>query len=170
MADDGFEIRALSGTPTDMDSLMVVYRGCEDFLALGPVSTASMEMIAADLAHSAQEGGVFSGIFSARTGDVMGVVDYIPSGYGGDPHTAFLSLLMIAAPFRGQRLGERVVRTVENALRAGGQIATICSGVQVNNPGAIRFWQRLGYEIVSEAQLMPDTTMVYQLRKSLSDG
>ena len=36
-------------TPTDLDAVLEVYRLCEDFLALGPVATASMEMLQKDL-------------------------------------------------------------------------------------------------------------------------
>ncbi len=41
------------------------------------------------------------------------------------------------------------------------------AGVQVNNPGAIRFWQRMGFAITSEAEAQADGTICYQLKKSL---
>ena len=159
------EIRPI--TPADLEAVLAVYQQSEDFLALGPVSTASMEMVVKDLELSKQEGGLFCGIFNAA-GDMIGVVDYVPHHYEGDPHTAYLALLMIAGPFRSQGIGSMVVEAVEHAIRQDPQVTTILSGVQVNNPQAVQFWQRQGYRIVSGPKLMPDQTTVYDLRKDLT--
>ncbi len=47
------------------------------------------------------------------------------------------------------------------------QVTAILSGVQVNNPQAVQFWQKQGYRIVSGPTLMPDQTTVLGLRKWL---
>jgi ribosomal protein S18 acetylase RimI-like enzyme len=156
------EIRSI--TQVDLGAVLNVYRQCEDFLALGPVSTASMEMVLADLELSRREGGNFCGIYTPD-GKMVGIVDYVASNFEGNPHTAFLSLLMIAAPFRKHGIGQVVVTAVENEIRKNPQVTTIRSGVQVNNPQAIRFWQRNGYRIVSGPELMPDQTTVFGLQK-----
>ena len=105
-------------------------------------------------------------------------------GYQGDLGCAYIELLMIAAPYRGRGLGEEAVRWLEDELRqayAGPQspsastqkeegnpkITVLRAGVQVNNPGAVRFWQRMGFTIVSGAELQPDGTVCYQLKKDL---
>ncbi|HET9914989.1 MAG TPA: N-acetyltransferase [Anaerolineales bacterium] len=151
----------------DLNAVLDVYRQCQDFLALGPVSTASMEMVLKDIDVSKDMGGNFCGIYTAD-GKMIGVLDYVPSHFEGDPYTAFLSLLMIAAPFRKHGIGTAVVEAVENEIRKDAQITTILSGVQVNNPGAIKFWQRHGYRIVSGPKLHPDQTTAFDLRKDLS--
>ncbi|MBI5294365.1 MAG: GNAT family N-acetyltransferase [Chloroflexi bacterium] len=74
---------------------------------------------------------------------------------------------MIAAPFRNQGLGKAVVAAMENEIRKDAKINTILSGVQVNNPQAVQFWQRNGYRIVSEPNLLPDQTIIVDLRKDL---
>lgn len=74
---------------------------------------------------------------------------------------------MIAKPYRCRGLGTNVVRFVEERIYRNPNIAYIRSGVQVNNPSAIRFWQRMGYEISSRPVLMPDTTTVYPLIKNI---
>ena len=56
---------------------------------------------------------------------------------------------------------------MEAEIRKDDRITTIESGVQVNNPNAIRFWQRRGYRIISGPTLMPDQTTVFALRKDL---
>jgi ribosomal protein S18 acetylase RimI-like enzyme len=159
-----FDIRPT--TQDDLHAILVVYQQCEDFLALGPVSTASMEMVLKDIEISQTAGGIFCGIFTENEG-MVGIVDYVPNNYEGDPHTAFLELLMLAAPSRKLGIGKAVVAAIENEIMKDPQVTTILSGVQVNNPQAIRFWQRNGYRIVSGPILHPDQTTAFDLRKDL---
>jgi ribosomal protein S18 acetylase RimI-like enzyme len=159
-----FEIRPIA--QGELDAVMEVYRQCEDFLALGPVPTASMEMVLKDIEISQAENGIFCGIYTVDE-EMVGIIDYVPAICGGNPQAAFLELLMIAAPFRNQGLGKAVVEAVENEIRKDVKINTILSGVQVNNPQAVQFWQRNGYQIVSEPRLLPDQTTAVELRKDL---
>ena len=159
-----FEIRPVG--EQDLDAILAVYRACEDFLALGPVAVASAEMVQADLDLSRREGGTYCGIFEPESGRLLGVVDYILSGWMGDPRQAYLSLLMIAAPERGRGLGAQVAAAVEAEIRRG-PARKICAGVQVNNPDAIRFWQRMGYVIVSDPENQADGTTTYALEKRM---
>lgn len=150
-----------------LDALLRVYQGCNDFLALGP-NLASMEMVLADLEHSRAAGRSFYAVGLQFTGEWIGVIDLQTHGYQGVETTAMLELLMIAAPWRGTGLGEQLVRWVENTIRADGRAKVVHAGVQANNPGAIRFWQRMGFQIVSEARDMGDGTTAYALEKRLS--
>jgi len=143
-----------------------VYQQCEDFLALGPVSKASMEMVLNDLELSENIGGLFCGIHT-QEGKMIGIIDYVPHNYQGDPKAAYLSLLMIASSYRNQGIGEHVVNAVEYAIRKDAIVTVIFAGVQVNNPHAVRFWERNGYRIVSESKLYPDQTTAVDLRKDI---
>jgi ribosomal protein S18 acetylase RimI-like enzyme len=153
-------------TPEEVEAVLEVYRQCEDFLALGPVPTASMEMVLKDIELSKGYDGLFCGIYTSE-GKMIGVIDYVPSGFEGDPKAAYLSLLMIAAPFRNQGIGKAVVQAIEKEIRRNAQVDKILAGVQVNNPQAMQFWQRHGYRIVSEPKLYPDQTTAVDLRKDL---
>jgi ribosomal protein S18 acetylase RimI-like enzyme len=148
----------------DLDAVLNVYKQCEDFLALGPVPTASMEMVLKDFEISKSEGGIFCGIYKTNE-EMIGIIDYVPSHYKGDPSQAFLELLMIAAPFRKQGIGKAVVVAIENEIMKDAQVTVILSGVQTNNPQAMRFWQENGYSIVSEPKLYADQTTAVDLRK-----
>jgi ribosomal protein S18 acetylase RimI-like enzyme len=161
------EIRPV--TQADWAAVLEVYRQCEDFLALGPVPTASLEMVLKDIEISKEMGGIFCGIYTAD-GKMIGILDYVPCNFEGNPQVAFLSLLMIAAPSRKQGIGAAVVAAVEHEIRKDARIATILSGVQVNNPQAIEFWQRQGYRIVSGPKLHPDQTTAFDLRKDLNQS
>jgi ribosomal protein S18 acetylase RimI-like enzyme len=150
----------------DLSAVLEVYQQCKDFLSLGPVATASMEMVRKDIELSRSQGGVFCGIFTTE-GEMIGVVDFVPRYFEGDPQAAYLALLMIAKPHRGKGIGEAVAEAVENEIRKEPKVTKIIAGVQVNNPDALRFWQRQGYQVTGGPELMPDQTTVYHLRKDL---
>ncbi len=165
LSDFSLEIRPL--TDDDLAAVLDVYRQCEDFLALGPVPDASLAMVLGDIGLSRACGGLFCGVHMSD-GRMIGIVDYVPGNYEGDPHAAYISLLMIAAPFRRQGVGQAALEAIEREIRRDAQVSAILAGVQVNNPQAIRFWQRNGYRIVGGPELMPDRTTVYHLRKDLT--
>lgn len=158
------EIRGPAGD--DPEAILDVYRQCEDFLALGPQPVASADMVRQDLALSEANGGQFCLVYDVE-GRPIGVVDWVPCGAAGRPEHADLSLLMIAAPYRGRGIGREVVALVEREIERDPDITAILSGVQVNNPAAIGFWQRNGYRITGGPERMPDQTTVYLLRKEL---
>jgi ribosomal protein S18 acetylase RimI-like enzyme len=162
--DDFLEMRPVA--QDELNAVLDVYRLCEDFLALGPVATASMEMVLKDIELSKDEGGIFCGIYTAD-GAMIGVVDFVPNNYEGNPQAAFLALLMIASPHRNQGVGKAVVDAVEHEIRKDARVTAILSGVQVNNPQAVRFWQRNGYRIVSGPKSYPDQTIAVDLRKDI---
>jgi GNAT superfamily N-acetyltransferase len=157
-----FEIRRI--TPEDWETVLDVYRQCEDFLALGPEPTAAMSMVVKDIETSKNEGGIFCGIL-ATDGKMIGVVDYVPKNFEGDPRTAFLSLLMIAAPFRKQGFGGAIIDWIENEIWKDAQVTAILTAVQINNPQALLFWQKRKYRVISEPELQPDQTITIRLRK-----
>jgi ribosomal protein S18 acetylase RimI-like enzyme len=160
--DDSFEVRTI--TQDDLGAVLDVYRQCEDFLALGPEPTASMEMVVNDIENSQREGGAFCSVFAAD-GGMIGVVDFVPSNFERDPHVAFISLLMIAPSFRHQGIGERIVELVEKEIRKNAQVTAILSAVQVNNTEGLRFWQNNGYRIVGGPEMQLDQTTTLRLRK-----
>lgn len=162
--DHSIEIRPI--TVDDLPGIFQVYQHCEDFLALGPVTTASMEMVLKDLEISRQEGGVFCGIYR-EDGKMIGVVDYVPDHYQGNANVAYLSLLMIDSSYRSQGIGKAVFDAVEGEIRKNPFVTIFLAGVQTNNPQALQFWQRRGFSIISEPKLMPDQTTVFDLRKEL---
>ncbi len=148
-----------------LPELVALYGKCEDFLALGPASEASEQLVLADLAQSHSDSGCFTGIFVREK--LVGVVDYQRSGHEGEPGTGYISLIMIAKDMRGSGLGRSVVHEIENRILSTPGVTRIKTSVQTDNPGAIRFWQGLGYTIVGGPCTMPDTTTVFSMMKGL---
>jgi ribosomal protein S18 acetylase RimI-like enzyme len=151
--------------PATLAALLEVYRQCEDFLALGPQPHASPEMVQADLDLSQNSGGLFYGIYLCPSDEMIGVADYIPSGFEGNRQHAFIELLMIGQPFRSHGLGNRIVAELEEIIRKDPLITAIRLGCQINNSGGIRFWQRCGYRIIGPAEHFPDQTSGYPFEK-----
>lgn len=162
--DHNFEMHPIA--PQDLDAILEVYEQCADFLALNQLPAASMKMVLEDIALSKAGGGVFCGIYT-ENGTMIGVMDYIPCDYCAAPDTAYLELLMIAAPYRKQGIGQAVVAAVETEIQKNTRVTTILSGVAVNNPQAIQFWQSNGYRIVGEPKYYPGQGTGYDLRKDL---
>jgi ribosomal protein S18 acetylase RimI-like enzyme len=156
-----FTVHAI--THDQLASTLEVYKQCEDFLSLGPVPTASMAMVLADIEHSRQNGGTYCGIWRHRS--EVGVLDFNAKA---GPRTAFLSLLMIAKPYRNQGIGTSVLEALVTHLRATYRARVLKSGVQVNNPLAIAFWRKHGFDLDSTARQMHDGTTVYSMSKVIS--
>ncbi len=149
----------------DLAHALEVYHQCEDFLAFGPQPRASMDMVTADFKRSQRSGGQYCGIYDTSE-QLLGIVDYVPCGFEGQPDTAFIELLMIAPPFRNKGVGKQVVAKIEQIIRKNPQVNAIFAAVQTNNP-AVCFWQKCGYQIVSEPEPQPDGTTTYMLRKDV---
>jgi ribosomal protein S18 acetylase RimI-like enzyme len=123
-----------------------------------------MAMVLKDMETSQREGGSFCGVYTAD-GSLIGVVDVVPGNFEADPHIAFLSLLMIAVSHRRKGIGTAVVGLVEHEIMKDAGIKAILTAVQVNNPQALRFWQKHGYHIVGGRKPQPDRTTTVLLRK-----
>jgi ribosomal protein S18 acetylase RimI-like enzyme len=92
-------------------------------------------------------------------------VDFTPQGRRENPQEGHIALLMLAQGYRGQGLGAAVVRLVEATMWGAGEVQAIAVEAQINNPDAIRFWQRMGYRIISGPHLQEDGTPSWYLRK-----
>jgi ribosomal protein S18 acetylase RimI-like enzyme len=147
----------------DIPAILEVYRQNEDFLSLGPVPTASLQMVRDDIAHSHQTNGFFC-VVSHKESGIIGVLDYTPPL--ADPTIAVLSLLMIAASYRRMGYGKLIMEAFEKFLVNNYQTKVIEAGVMVNNPLAIRFWQRMGFSISPTPEPMPDKTTVFRMSKN----
>lgn len=157
---DELEIRPVS--QDEIDSTLEVYRQVEDFLSLGPVPTASIKMVLADIAHSKREKGIYCGIWD-RSGVQIGVLDFSL----GTEKEATLWLLMISRPYRNQGYGRTIILNFESYLKQQYSVETICSGVQVNNEGGIIFWKKMGFIISEIAMDMGDGTTAYEMIKRI---
>jgi ribosomal protein S18 acetylase RimI-like enzyme len=148
----------------DVDSILQVYRESEDFISLGPVSQASLKMVRDDIDHAIKEHGVFCVISHEQSG-IIGVMDFAP--LRGDSNTSILALLMIATPQRRMGYGKSIMAAFEKYLVKTYKTKVIKAGVMVNNPLAIKFWEKTGFSINPTPEPMPDKTTVYRMTKKI---
>ena len=155
-------------TNEEHSAIHKVYHECADFISLGPDSRVSVDMAVADIEEAKAESGIFCGIYYGKT--MIGVVSFVPSRFEFRPVDAFILLLMIIPSYRRRGIGREVVKRVEEEIRARGRIRSIICGVQVNNPGAIKFWEKQDYVIFAGPEKRQDGTTVYRMRKDIERG
>jgi RimJ/RimL family protein N-acetyltransferase len=155
-----------TAAPTDVPAILEVYRQCEDFLSLGPVPVASRAMVTADIKHAETANGSFC-VIEDEAGRVMGVLEF---SVAEPKRTAVLYLLMISRRHRKKGCGTAVVRALESYLRGKYSVETIESGVQVNNPDAIRFWKRCGFQVDTVPRNHEDGTTAFEMTRTLRCG
>lgn len=67
-----------------------------------------------------------------------------------------INLLLIGEPWQSSGVGSWVARDLETRLQAGalrsGRVRRVLAGIYGDNPGAVRFWERLGYTFAVDAR------------------
>ncbi len=127
--------------------LQEFYEACADYVELvtgsppGPDEAA--ELLASVPRGKSHDDKFVIGLFDAP-GHMVGVLDVIRDY--PKPGEWYLGLLMFGPTRRGRGLGDRVYHRLEEWVRALGGTA-IHLIVQEQNPGALRFWQRVGFEV-----------------------
>jgi ribosomal protein S18 acetylase RimI-like enzyme len=145
-----FELTGCFGVRLDearAPELQAFYEGCADFVELVTGQPPGPDE-AADLLRSLPRGKSHDdkfviGLFDAP-GHQVGVLDVVRDY--PRPGEWYLGLLMFGPGWRNRGLGERVYRRLEEWVRAlGGHAVHLV--VQEQNPGALRFWKRMGFEV-----------------------
>ena len=159
------DLSVVSITDNDIPTLLEVYEQSEDFLALGPVAKASTQMVLEDIEGSRARHGQFCAITN-NEGVTIGVLDFIPDS-GEAKGSCYLSLLMIAAPWRNKGYGRAIVAALEAHQQSTAGTTHMDAAVQTNNGDAIQFWKKQGYTLSDESQQQSDGTITYELTKVL---
>ena len=160
-----FELRPV--TEQDRAALVTLYEQCEDFIRLGSAAPIDDAMVQTDLDISQRNRGIFLCIWLPDS-TLAGVADYIPAGFEGMAHCAFIELLMIGRPWRGRGMGAAVLKEIEQRVWGAAEITTLRLGVQVNNPQGINFWEAHGFSRISGPTPNPDGTVGYLYEKKRS--
>jgi len=145
-----FELTGCFGVRLDearAPELQAFHEECRDYLELvtgEPPGPDEAERLLRDRPRGkGPEDKFVIGLFDAP-GHLVGVLDVIRDY--PQPGDWYLGLLLFGPSSRGRGLGERVYRRLEEWVRAEGGKA-IHLIVQEQNPGALRFWQRMGFEV-----------------------
>jgi ribosomal protein S18 acetylase RimI-like enzyme len=145
-----FELTGCFGVrldPTRAAELQAFYEECGDYVELvtgaPPGPREAEELLSAVPRGKTHDDKFVIGLFDAP-GHLVGVLDVIRD-YPG-PRDWYVGLLLFGPSSRGRRLGERVTHRLEEWVRAeGGRALHLI--VTEENPGAVRFWKRMGFEV-----------------------
>lgn len=146
----------------DFPAILKVYKQSEDFLSLGPIPNASMEMVLKDIKHSKEEKGKYCGIWDLK-GNLMGTVDFVP--LLADKESSFLTLILISVDYRDKGLGGKVIQALEQYLTTKYSVKRILSAVQTNNRKAVHFWKKCGYTVETIPEKRRDETVIFKMKK-----
>jgi RimJ/RimL family protein N-acetyltransferase len=163
---DRLEMRALKAR--DYPAVVEIYRQTPHFIVElngRPADTIGLEMVEEDAAQAANHGATFAGFFLRESNQMIGVADYVPSGYGGQPNRAWIALLLIAEPYHRQGYGTEAYRLIEEVIFANPDVQTLGLGGLVNNGPALGFWRAMGYERVGSTVQDRDGRDVVMLQK-----
>lgn len=160
------EMRPLAAR--DYAAVVEIYRQTPRFVVeLNGRSAESinLEMVEEDAAQAANHGAQFAGLFLCASSTMMGVADFVPSGYKGRPSQAWIALLMIAEPYQRQGYGREACQLIEETILADPLVQTIGLGVLVKNGPALGFWQAMGYQRVGSTVTDNDGRELVILKK-----
>jgi GNAT superfamily N-acetyltransferase len=145
-----FELTGCFGVRLDEQrtaELQAFFEGCSDYFELVTGQPPGADE-AADLVRSVPRGKgpedkFVIGLFDAP-GHIVGVLDVIRDFPKAGEW--YLGLLLFEPTLRGKKLGDRVYHRLEDWVRAqGGAVLHLI--VEEVNPGALRFWQRMGFVV-----------------------
>jgi ribosomal protein S18 acetylase RimI-like enzyme len=145
-----FELTGCFGVRLDesrQPELQAFYQDCADYFELitgqPPGPDEARELLTSLPRGKGHEDKFVIGLFDAP-GHIIGVLDVIRDY--PKPGEWYLGLLMFAPDWRSRRLGDRVYHRLEEWIRELGGTAVHLI-VQEQNPSALRFWQRMGFEV-----------------------
>lgn len=131
----------------DLPALRELFERCHAFMTLvyGSVEPDAAEQLLESLPPDKTLDDKFAfGVYAQGTKQLLGLLDVV-RGFP-EPDEWIIGMLLIDPDHRRAGLGARLVAAFEQWVRGEGA-AGIRLVVQEQNPDALRFWQRQGYEV-----------------------
>ena len=145
-----FELTGCFGVRLDEGregELQEFYERCRDYFELvtgqPPSPKEARDLLAALPRGKTGEDKFVLGLFDAP-GHLVGVLDVIRDF--PRPREWYLGQLLFEPTLRGQKLGDRVYHRLEEWVSAQGA-TSVHLIVEEVNPRALKFWQRMGFEV-----------------------
>ena len=151
-------------------ALVDIYRECRETLPAGTREPIDILMVMEDIRRSQEAGRSFCGIYLPEGQAPVGVVDYVPFGFDGDPAVGGIHVIMVRPEGRRKGVAAEAVSALEQMLFASQEIDAICVKVRVNSTGAFSFWEGLGYQRHQGTQPLSDEAagyLYYQKRREI---
>jgi ribosomal protein S18 acetylase RimI-like enzyme len=150
---------------TDFSSRPVNLEDVQNLQGLYGRSKRYFDIIAADIPNQIDVSRELeSGLGDARRHLELFFMNAQPKPFGyldlkfDYPHAgdATINLLLIAEDLQSSGFGSQIVTSLETRLNSGAfaprQVRRLLAGIYGENPGAVRFWERLGYHFAVDAR------------------
>jgi RimJ/RimL family protein N-acetyltransferase len=133
-------------TEADAVAVLRVYERAADFLELQTPEPPSLELVRSDMAATASQAGVFAGVFKRASGELMGIVSFVPGNFRGQRDYAFVSLIMLRESDRGQGFGSEAYRAVEDFIFGDPLVTRIGTLLLPQHAPSLKFAEKIGFE------------------------
>jgi RimJ/RimL family protein N-acetyltransferase len=139
-----------------VDALQQVYRATPGYWQMYSLPSSPAGQAERDL-QAAQEtpGRTLMGIVQRTADDgtsapeMIGMIDF--RLHWPDEGTVYVGLMMVAQPYQRRGIGSQAWRLLEPWLAGPAQITKARLGVEQFNPGALQFFQHLGFTLTGES-------------------
>ncbi len=151
-----FEIRVLADSDVD-DILELCQRNTlfYEYTGARPTREQIRNVMKATPPGIDQLGKYYFGFF--RDQDLVAVMDLI-DGYP-KPEIAYIGFFMMNQMYQGKQIGTTIISEVTDYLRMIGK-TSIRLAIDKGNPQSTHFWQKNGFEVLSEADVNGWTKLV----------
>jgi RimJ/RimL family protein N-acetyltransferase len=159
-------------TREDVKAIQTLYERCVDFMLLvdgRPANENAAEEEFQDLPPGISRDDKFMFGIVNPLNDLIGVLEILR--WYPDAITWWIGLLLFAPEIRSQGIGNKVLESLVEYVRASGGKA-IMLGVVEENERAYQFWSKMGFELIRETeprQFGNKTQKVRIMRRKLQD-
>ncbi len=130
----------------DEAAILAVYEQCADYLELQTPEPPSGAMVRSDLATTAQNGGIFAGIWQHESNELIGVISFVPHNFRGQRDYAFVLNLMIGSAHRRQGYGTEAYQAVEEFIWRDLEVKRIGTLLLPQHEPSYAFAEKQGFE------------------------
>jgi RimJ/RimL family protein N-acetyltransferase len=156
--------------PEDYQAAINVYRKIP-FLTINvsgqPPENIDLALVEEEASEAAMHGALYCGIFLNGKDELTGIITFEQNRLN-DKHTAWISFLLIAEPYRGQGFATEAYQLIERHIFTDPVVNRIELGVLPNNLKGKEFWQRIGYQELGPGRISGEHTVIYMRKQRLS--
>ena len=131
---------------SDAAAALKVFEQSTDFLGLQTPEPPSIAMARSDIQLAAQRGSLFCGIFKRDSGELVGVIDFVPHSFRGQADYAWVSVLLIREPDRRQGYGTEAYQAVEEYIFNDPTVQRIGHALLPQYEPSLKFAEQMGFE------------------------
>jgi RimJ/RimL family protein N-acetyltransferase len=133
-------------TSSQAEAVWNVYKQAADYLELQTTEPLSLAMARSDIEAASLRGSEFVGLFERTSNELIGVADFVPKNFRGQPDYAWLNVLLIRQSNRRQGYGTEAYRVIEEYIFDDPVVTRIGQALLPQFEPSLRFAEQMGFE------------------------